>query len=427
MSSDQLVRAHNVGKTYRVYAKPHDRLLQSVLRHRVQLYHEHIALQPLSFEVSKGETLAIIGRNGSGKSTLLQLVCGTVTPSSGTVSVNGRLAALLELGAGFQSEFTGRENARLNASLMGLERDELDTRLPEIEAFADIGEFMDRPVRTYSSGMYLRLAFAVASSVEPEVLVVDEALAVGDEAFQRKCFARIHDIKDRGGAILFVSHSGQAVVELADRAMLLDSGEVLLTGPPKTVVSAYQEMLYAPPGRALRAKSSEAVNIDGDEPGLDEELIPASTVSYQSRGALIRDPRMTTLTGESVNLLVRGREYVFCFEVEFTRAAAGVRCGNLIKTVAGFELGGLITHPPGAGIDRVTKGSVLHPRLQMRCALAPGVYFVNCGVVGQIEGTETFLHRITDAVMFRVLPDANLMVSSFVDFGGSEPPTCAIE
>jgi lipopolysaccharide transport system ATP-binding protein len=200
-------------------------------------YREFWALKSVSFNVKRGSTVGIVGKNGSGKSTLLQLICGTLSQSNGEVETNGRIAALLELGSGFNPEFTGRENVYMNSAVLGLTKDEVDSRFQDIVDFADIGLFIEQPVKTYSSGMLVRLAFAVAINVDPEILIVDEALSVGDELFQRKCFARIEAIKNKGATILFVSHSGSTIVELCDSAILLDSGEVLASGAPKDIVA----------------------------------------------------------------------------------------------------------------------------------------------------------------------------------------------
>src|SRR5690348_2740583 len=221
-SEDFSIRVDRLSKRYEIYAQPAHRLKQMILpraqramrRSARTYFKEFWALRDVSFDVRRGETVGIVGRNGSGKSTLLQMICGTLHPTAGRISVGGRIAALLELGAGFNPEFTGRENVYLNAAVIGLSREEIDARFDDIAAFADIGDFMEQPVKTYSSGMYVRLAFAVAINVDPEILVVDEALAVGDELFQRKCFARIDAIRSKGATILFVSHSANAVVEL---------------------------------------------------------------------------------------------------------------------------------------------------------------------------------------------------------------------
>jgi lipopolysaccharide transport system ATP-binding protein len=255
--NDIAIQVKNLSKCYQIYDTPRDRLKQFVVPRLQglagqaprQYFREFWALQDVSFEVKKGETVGIIGRNGSGKSTLLQIICGTLNPTSGSVETRGRIAALLELGSGFNPEFTGRDNVYMNAAVLGLSREEVDARLDEIIAFADIGEFIDQPVKTYSSGMVVRLAFAVAINVDPEILIVDEALSVGDELFQRKCFSRIEAIRSNGATILFVSHSGGQIVELCDRAMLMDSGEKLAEGMPKHIVGIYQKLLYAPTDR----------------------------------------------------------------------------------------------------------------------------------------------------------------------------------
>ncbi|MGY4598065.1 ABC-type polysaccharide/polyol phosphate transport system ATPase subunit [Bradyrhizobium sp. GM22.5] len=251
MSSKPIISLRGVGKCYNLYDKPSDRLRQMVTNrlpaHRAkQFYREHWALRGVSLDITHGETVGIIGQNGSGKSTLLQLICGTLAPTEGEVRVEGRIAPLLQLGAGFNPEFTGRENVAVNAAILGLSADEIDARFDDIVAFADIGEMLERPVKLYSSGMYARLAFAVAINVDPEILIVDEALAVGDEGFQVKCYGRIRQIRDSGATVLFVSHTRSTIVELCDRAILLDSGHKLLDSEPKPVMAAYQKLLFAP-------------------------------------------------------------------------------------------------------------------------------------------------------------------------------------
>ncbi|MCF7838004.1 MAG: ABC transporter ATP-binding protein [Candidatus Marinimicrobia bacterium] len=238
-SSEFAIQTAGLGKCYHIYDKPRDRLLQMLARGRKQYYREFWALKDVSFEVRKGETVGIIGRNGSGKSTLLQLVCGVLAQTEGTVRAHGRVAALLELGAGFNPEFTGRENVYLSAAIMGLEPAEVDARFAEIAAFADIGDFMAQPVKTYSSGMYVRLAFAVAIHLDPEILILDEVLAVGDVRFQLKCGRKLDELRAAGKTILLVSHSAADVVRLCDRAVWLDGGRLRRAGPAREVVEAY--------------------------------------------------------------------------------------------------------------------------------------------------------------------------------------------
>ena len=221
MSSEIAISVADVSKRYQIYDAPSDRLKQMLTRARKQYFREFSALKNISFEVRKGETVGIIGRNGSGKSTLLQIICGTLNPTGGTLHTRGRIAALLELGAGFNPDFTGRENVYMNAAILGLSKLEIEQRFDDIAAFADIGEFIEQPVKSYSSGMSVRLAFAVAINVDAQILIIDEALSVGDELFQRKCFSRIEAIRAQGATILFVSHSGGTIIELCDRAILL--------------------------------------------------------------------------------------------------------------------------------------------------------------------------------------------------------------
>jgi lipopolysaccharide transport system ATP-binding protein len=243
MSSEPAISVKNLGKCYQLYGQPHDRLKQLLCLGKRQYYREFSALHELSFEVMPGEVVGIIGRNGSGKSTLLQLVCGTITPTMGEVSVKGRVAALLELGTGFNPEFTGRENVFMSAAIMGLSQKEIEDRFEEIVDFSGIREFIDQPVKTYSSGMYVRLAFAVATSVDPDILVIDEALSVGDGAFARQSFNRVMQMRDNGKTILFCSHSLFQVESLCARAIWINNGRIMAEGNSATIVAAYQGFL----------------------------------------------------------------------------------------------------------------------------------------------------------------------------------------
>ncbi|NHC07954.1 ABC transporter ATP-binding protein [Azonexus fungiphilus] len=253
MSSEIAIKVENLSKCYQIYDQPRDRLKQFIIprTQRIlglqpkQYYREFWALSDISFEIKKGETVGVIGRNGSGKSTLLQMICGTLSPTAGSITTLGRIAALLELGAGFNQEFTGRENVYMNASVLGLSNNEIDTRFDEIAAFADIGEFIEQPVKTYSSGMYARLAFSIAINVDPEILIVDEALAVGDTRFVAKCMRRIKDIQARGASILFVSHDVGSVRTLCERAIWLDKGSLVEQGDVFPVTGRFTEYMFS--------------------------------------------------------------------------------------------------------------------------------------------------------------------------------------
>ena len=452
MSSDDIaIRVRNLSKSYQIYETPRDRLKQFVLPRLQrmarqipkQYYREFRALNDVSFDVRKGETVGIVGRNGAGKSTLLQIICGTLTPSGGTVETKGRIAALLELGSGFNPDFTGRENVHLNASVLGLSEEEIEMRFDDIAAFADIGDFIDQPVKTYSSGMVVRLAFAVAINVDPDILIIDEALSVGDELFQRKCISRIEVIRAVGATILFVSHAGNTIIELCDRAVLMDGGELLISGAAKAVIGKYQRLLYAPSNKrgAIRTEiltyhSSEfeslstahesrhksSLNTDGCAGNtineqFDPHLVPKSTIEYESCGALISKPVILNRRGDPVNCLVRGNTYRYVYDVAFTSAAASVRFGMMIKTQAGVELGGGASAVSmQTAIPYVERGTIAHVEFSFECNLNQGVYFLNAGVVGALSEEETYLHRVLDAYAFRVMPDGEGHSTGTVDF-----------
>lgn len=272
MSSEAIViSARNLTKSYRLFGHPGDRVKQFLSLGLRQYHREFTALQDVSFDIHKGETIGIIGRNGSGKSTLLQLICGILKPTSGSIEVNGRISALLELGAGFNPEFTGRENVYFQGALMGLDKPQMDKRFDEIAAFADIGEFIDQPVRTYSSGMFLRLAFAVAAHVDPDILVVDEALAVGDSLFQKRCYARIRKMQDHGLTLILVSHDHELVRNMTSRAMLLDRGAALFWGDTREATHCYRKILF----------ENESHRLAMDEP---VALKPVASMTHEHEG-----------------------------------------------------------------------------------------------------------------------------------------------
>jgi lipopolysaccharide transport system ATP-binding protein len=465
MSSDEFaIRVCDVSKHYVLFDRPEDRLKQMVIprlermagRTPRRYYRDFAALTDVSFEVKRGETVGIIGRNGSGKSTLLQIICGTLQPTRGKVDVNGRIAALLELGAGFNPDFTGRENVLLNAAILGLSRSEIEHRFDDIARFADIGAFIDQPVKTYSSGMYVRLAFATAINVDPDILVVDEALAVGDEAFQRKCYARIEQIKERGGTILFVSHGAQTIVQLCSRALLFDRGEFLLEGRPKTVVAQYQRLANASPAAAPGIREIIAAMCNLPEAGsettgttptevpegvngramdkapitdtpdsqdlhhadyFDPNLKPQSTVFHEERGAKIRDARITTLTGKHVNVLQMGRRYLFEYLVDFSISATDVGFGMWLTSKKGQTLTGFHTSSVQSHKVSINAPKTALVQFEFVCMLLPSTYFGNAGVRGRAPREEILLHRGTDLLTFSVAPEAQLPAIGIFDSG----------
>lgn len=407
MSSEFVIVARGLGKAYPLYERPLHRLLELLFgRFGGRWRREHRALAPMDIEVRAGECVGIVGSNGSGKSTLLQMLCGTLSPSSGTLEVSGRIAALLELGAGFNPEFTGRENVYLNAAVLGLTREQVDARFDRILAFADIGDFVDQPVRTYSSGMFVRLAFAVAIHVEPDILVVDEALSVGDEAFQRKCFARIEAMRAAGCTILFVSHSSQTVVQLCDRALWLDGGTLRMDGSPRDVVAAYH--------RQALSGSTDDGSTAQVRPPLVEATSEVSTVAlrrsvslveYEPSGGELSGARLSAMDGPVSEVLERGRRYRFSYRLRIDRDAPCARAGMMVRNREGFELAGanfevhrLLGRDPRAG-------DVLDVDFEFDCLMYPGTYFLSCGAMAQRDGGDYYLHRLVDAFEIRVLPE----------------------
>lgn len=439
MSSDPAIRAVGLGKCYNIYRKPVDRLLQMLVRQRRRYYREFWALRDVSFEVARGETVGIIGRNGSGKSTLLQLICGTLTPTLGAVETRGRVGAILELGSGFNMEFTGRENVRLNASILGLPADEIDRRFDDIAAFADIGDFMDQPVKTYSSGMVLRLAFAVQAMIDPDILVVDEALAVGDEKFQRKCFARLEELRDRGTSILFVSHYGAQVIELCDRAILLDAGQLLMDAVPQQAVRAYQRVIYAPHSQRDTilqevSRSSEIVLTPDARSGtsgqteeklegaafFDPDLVPSSTVIYPPQGAEILGFEIQDMGGDRVNILRSRSRYRIVVSGRVLDNIERVHFGAHIRTTSGLELTWQRYPHEGVFIELLTKGTNFSVSYSFHMLLPPGVYFSGGGVwVSHPEFK--CAHRVVDAVMFRVVADSSQFSFGYCDLSSAKP------
>lgn len=448
-----VIHLENVTKSYALWPHPRARLQDSLLRRlgglsllpggtRARLLdaaraqrRDFFALRGINLQIRAGQSVGIVGSNGSGKSTLLQIIAGTLRPSAGRCTTRGRVVALLELGSGFNAEFTGRANVLVNASILGLSRRQIAERFEQIAAFADIGEFMDQPVKTYSSGMMLRLAFAVNVHLDPEILIIDEALSVGDAAFQRKCLGRIEALKEKGGTLLFVSHDPGSVVSLCDHAVLLDHGEVLMQGTPKRVTSHYLKLIFSPAERREETRADilsadDSPGASGDEPARAEqtratatptafhapEMVSTSLVSYPSHGALIERPRIVDAHGREVNMLVRGGRYFYTFDVAFSELCFRVRFGMMLKSLVGVELGGNGSGTEEQLLPVVEAGSRLTVRFGFDCRLLPGTYFINSGVSGVVGEERRFLHRMVDAYLFRVLDEPGLPMAGFVDF-----------
>lgn len=419
-----VIEIKNLSKDYYLFESPLQVLMKSLFKSMpIKTFR---ALNEVSFSACRGETIGIVGHNGSGKSTLLQIITGVLKPTSGELKVNGRVAALLELGSGFNPEFTGLENIHYSASILGLSKDEIEQKIPKILSFADIGDFVNRPTKTYSSGMMLRLAFSVIINIEPDILIIDEALAVGDDAFQRKCYARLKELQENDVTILLVSHSAGQIIELCSRVVHLDHGEVLACGDPKLIINNYHKLLFMEEDKkeAFRVaiKNGEHLQdvlIDAypqDLSSFSSDISPESTVWYEERGAKISSPRLINCQGNTVNILTSNHKYKFCYDVLFKRNQYNVGFGMLIKTVSGIEIGGGSSHMIAEKlIDECYQGQLYHVEIEFTCNLRNGTYFINCGCVGLIDGVLEFLHRGVDVLSFNVI-EQNQSSTGIVDF-----------
>lgn len=351
-----MVLVQNVSKRYCLYNRPSDRLREVLPFRRRPLHRDFWALRDISFELEKGETLGLVGPNGCGKSTLLAIVCGILQPTTGRVVTRGRVAALLELGAGFNPEFTGRENVFLNGEIMGLSRAEIARALPSIEAFADIGEFMERPVKEYSSGMYVRLAFATAIHVEPDILVVDEALAVGDAVFANRCVRKFEELRERKTTVLFVSHDLGLVKQLSDRAILLLNGRIEAQGAPKHVIDRYIGLVLEKQQAQRERSPLRATNRHGDG---TSEVLGVELLDRCGR------PATSVASGETVTVRVRSR---------FHRPARDPMVGILIRNRIGMEVYGTNTRIEKIELGSFEPGDVLEVDFRFECWLTPQQY-----------------------------------------------------
>jgi ABC-type polysaccharide/polyol phosphate transport system ATPase subunit len=351
----------NVSKMYRLYDKPVERLKEALWRGRRTYHKEFWALRDIAFEIGQGETVGIIGRNGSGKSTLLQLIAGIVSPSHGQVEVNGRVSALLELGSGFDPEFTGRENVFMNGAILGLSEKEIADRFEDIRNFAQIGEFIDQPVKFYSSGMFVRLAFATAVNVDPDILLVDEALAVGDAVFQHRCMAKIREIQGKGKTVLFVSHDTGAVQKLCTRAILLEKGKMAYMGKPDAAVQEYYKIIWNAQ-EGTEPAASGTVTERGNEP--DASVIFDEIKHYDkrfgSRKGEVIGVALTDETGRKRESFMGGETVIFSLAVKCHEEVDMPMSGFIIKDLLGNELIKTNTDAENAILAPCPKGSVVH-------------------------------------------------------------------
>jgi len=454
-SEESAIKVTDLSKSYNIYNKPIDRLKQSIIprvlkpfgRHIQPYFREFWALRDLNLNIKRGGTIGIIGRNGSGKSTLLQLICGTLTPTHGSVETQGRITALLELGSGFNPEFSGRENVFLNGSILGLSQDEIRSRFDAIAEFADIGDFIEQPVKFYSSGMTVRLAFAVQAMLDPDILVVDEALAVGDEKFQRKCFRRLEELRKNGTSILLVSHAGQQIIELCDQALLLEQGQRLLMADPLTVVKAYQKLIYANPadyGQLIKEykemdrtgaikKETSPVQLPNDhtspQPGTmadifetdfyESGMVPESTEIYPMQGARIDSIKIYNNQGQEVNNLLAGNEYNFELCGIFLENRESIHINISVNPKNFVGVAGLTYPGSGKYIPKVKSGQRFRLVYKVRMNLTPGTYFSGAAIWASSE--PTCMHRVLDLIMFQVLPKKDNWAFGYVDLNVDEP------
>lgn len=411
------IKITDLHKNYRIYDQASDRLKEALHPFKKRYHRSFSALKSLNFQINKGESVAIVGKNGSGKSTLLKIITGVVTPSFGKVEVNGKIAAILELGSGFNPEMTGLENVYLNTTLNGLSRSEIDQQLQSIIDFAELDDFINQPVKTYSSGMRARLAFSVSIHVQPDILIVDEALSVGDAAFARKCFARMEQIRASGATIIFVSHSMSSVVSLCNRAIWINQGELVLDGAPKPVTDLY--LKYVGNNHINRQEvADQFFNLTRNSPEdtqalqhidkanrpvaqgrpledlYNPKLLSKSMLTYEEKGGRISQLKILTMDGRQVNSLVQGRNYTYSYRVDLDNYHSRLNCGFAFKTLQGIvACGGGIRIEPTNNI----RSFMVH--IEFICLLHEGSYFMNAGIKDQ-EGH--FMHRIVDAVMIQV-------------------------
>jgi ABC-type polysaccharide/polyol phosphate transport system ATPase subunit len=420
------ISVRGLSKCYQIYAKPRDRLAQAFWRHRRKYYREFWALHDVSFDLPKGEALGIVGRNGSGKSTLLQLICGTLTPTAGSVSVRGRVAALLELGSGFNPEMTGRENVVMNATILGLGAREIEERFDAIVAFSEIAEFLDQPIKTYSSGMIVRLAFSVAANVDADVIIIDEALSVGDARFQLKCAKAMDRLRDSGKTLLFVSHDGNAVKRLCSEAILLERGRMLVRAAPNDTLNIYSKLIADDTGAAAVEEDIRRL-AEGGSPPRDPVRPPEPVRADDRASQLIAEERAhKQVTGKEFSyggdqgriesIVVTGadgRARIAFDTGERARVELVLKVGEreladtiyalTIKDIRGQEIYGSNTFFQRKATPAMPAGSTFRVSFDLELNLMPGHYFLSAGWT-YFEGQDLrVVHRRYDVIKLDIL------------------------
>lgn len=407
--NDVAIFAENLSKKYQIYEKPSDRLKQSLARGRKKYYREFNALKKISFSVEKGQTFGIIGQNGSGKSTLLQLLANTLEPTTGKLHVNGRVAALLELGSGFNPDYTGRENVYMNGSILGVSKEQMDQRFKEIEEFADIGDFMDQPVKTYSSGMYVRLAFSVAINVDADILIVDEALAVGDVFFQVKCYKKFEEFKKQGKTILLVTHDLGSVMKYCDNVLVLNYGDSMGILPAKEAVDLYKKLVVD------LHKSNQAFGETNENQDSKKDIVNwkvnypenSERIEYGNGNAVIFDYAIFDSLGELTSTIDKGAIYIIKLKVKFEKTIKSPIFAMTIKDLKGTEIAGTNTMIENVSPDIVQAGDFIEVQFKQEMNMQGGSYTLSFGCTGFENGEFVVYHRLYDELIFQVISTKN--------------------
>ncbi len=394
------ISVNNITKIYKLYDKPQDRMKDAFGIGKGS-YKVHRALDNVSMNIYTGETVGIIGTNGSGKSTILKIITGVLNPTEGDVAINGRISALLELGAGFNQEYNGIENIYLNGTMMGFSEKEIDERLPQILEFADIGDYVYQPVKTYSSGMFVRLAFAVAINIDPEILIVDEALSVGDVFFQAKCYHKFEEFKEMGKTIVFVSHDLSSISKYCDRVFLLNQGKLLGEGEPKEMIDAYKRVLvgqYELPDENDNANEAFIRDTAGKNP---------DALEYGNGRASIVESYITDDRGVRTNAIIKGSEFTVHMKVKFTDDVPAPIFALSFKNVRGTEITGTNSMIERSFLDSASKGQAKDVTFRQKMSLQGGEYLLSFGVTGYEGENFTVYHRLYDAINITVVSDKN--------------------
>lgn len=402
MEQKKVIEIKNLTKMYKLYEKPMDRLKESLGLSRKKCYQEHYALRNVSFDIREGECVGIIGTNGSGKSTILKIITGVLNPTDGEVNVDGRISALLELGAGFNMEYSGLENVYLNGTMIGFSKEEIDARLDDILNFADIGEFIHQPVKTYSSGMFVRLAFAVAINIDPEILIVDEALSVGDVFFQAKCYHKFEEFKEQGKTILFVSHDLGSISKYCDRVILLNKGHLLDQGKPKAMVDMYKQLLV----KQDPVKQTESENIEAEEWQNGFQVNPEK-LEYGEKEAEIVDFVVLDSQGRTSNTIEKGSTFQIKMKVRFHEDIQQPIMAYTFKNIQGTEITGTNTMYEQVMVKHPDAGKECVVTFEQKMDLQGGEYLLSFGCTGYRNGEFCVFHRLYDACNITVISVKN--------------------